>query len=77
MTFMKNFTKHSAVLMLLFFVSITGVFAGGFPLRPGRFVISPSVAYFFANTKWDSVGVKKPFDKNGQFQSVTVSVYTE
>jgi hypothetical protein len=74
---MKKFTKYLAVLTLLFFVSVNGVFAGGFPLRPGRFVISPSVAYFFADSKWDSVGVKKPFGNNGQFTSVTISVYSE
>lgn len=31
---------------------------GGFPVRPGRLLISPSVSYFFANSEWDSTGVK-------------------
>jgi len=50
---------------------------GGFPVRPGRLLISPSVSYFFANSEWDSTGVKKRFPNNGQFSSVGVTLYSE
>ncbi|HAL81188.1 MAG TPA: hypothetical protein DCO83_02275 [Mucilaginibacter sp.] len=50
---------------------------GGFPVRPGRLLISPSVSYFFANSEWDSTGVKKPFPNGGKFSSIGVTLYTE
>ena len=50
---------------------------GGFPVRPGRLLISPSVSYFFANSEWDSTGVKKPFPNSGKFSSVVVTLYAE
>src|ERR1700742_5073636 len=52
-------------------------YAGGFPVRPGRLILSPSVTYFFANKEWDSTGVKKSFPDNGKFTSVTYSLYAE
>jgi hypothetical protein len=52
-------------------------FAGGFPVRPGSLLLSPSVSYFFATQRWDSLRVKKPFDQNGQFTSITYSLYAE
>ena len=73
----KKIIKFSVAGLLLFCLYNTSVYAGGFPLRPGRLIISPSVSYFFANSKWDSLGVKRPFDKNGQFTSITYSLYAE
>jgi hypothetical protein len=52
-------------------------YAGGFPTRPGRLILSPSVTYFFSNKEWDSTGVKKSFPKNGKFTSVNYSLYAE
>ena len=52
-------------------------FAGGFPLRPGRLIISPSVNYFVATKGWDSTGVKKSFPNNGKFTSLSYSLYVE
>src|ERR1700761_3374703 len=52
-------------------------YAGGFPVRPGRLILSPAVTYFFANKEWDSTGVKKAFPNNGKFTSVTYSLYAE
>lgn len=52
-------------------------FAGGFPVRQGRLILSPSVSYFFANKEWDSVGVKKSFPNNGKFQSIEFSLAAE
>lgn len=52
-------------------------YAGGFPIRPGRLILSPAVTYFFANKEWDSTGVKKSFPSNGKFNSVTYSLYAE
>ena len=42
---------------------------GGFPVRPGRLVISATASYFFANKGWDSLGVKRPFANNGRYTS--------
>lgn len=52
-------------------------YASGFPTRPGRLILSPSVTYFFANKGWDSTGVRKPFPDNGKFYSETFSLYAE
>jgi hypothetical protein len=59
------------------FITAHSSFAGGFPVRPGRLLLSPSVNYFFADKQWDSVGVKRPFAGNGKFNSLTVSLYAE
>jgi len=52
-------------------------YAGGLPVRPGSLILSPSIGYFFANKEWDSLRVKKPFDQNGHFTSITYSLYAE
>ena len=70
----------SRILFITLIFFITGQSASnaqsGFPL-PGRLLISPSVSYFFANSQWDSTGIKRPFANNGQFSSVGVTLYTE
>jgi hypothetical protein len=40
-------------------------------------LISPSIGYFNANTQWDSLGVKKPFAKNGQYTSEAITLFSE
>ena len=77
MIFIKTFSKIIAISVLLFIAFSESVYAGGFPLRPGRLIISPSVSYFFANSKWDSVGHKEAFPKSGQFTSISYSLYAE
>jgi hypothetical protein len=73
----KKLTKYAMLSIALFILSPKGARADGFPLRPGKLVVSASASYFFANSKWDSVGVKKPFDNDGKFTSYTYSVYME
>jgi hypothetical protein len=77
MTFIKTLSKFIAVAVLLIIASIKIAYADGFPLRPGRLIISPSFSYFFANTRWDSVGHKEAFPKNGHFSSLSYSLYVE
>jgi hypothetical protein len=50
---------------------------GGFPVRPGRLLISPSASYFFSSSKWDSAGVKAPFAKNGKYTSFGITLLAE
>jgi hypothetical protein len=77
MTLKKPFSKFIVIAALLV-ISCSGIaFAGGFPLRPGRLIISPSVSYFFANSKWDTAGHKVAFPNNGQFTSYSYSLYAE
>src|ERR1700750_198694 len=72
---LQGFLIFTAVL---FFLSQHAAHAqGGFPDRPGRLLISPSVSYFFANSQWDTLGVKKPFDNNGKFNSIGITLYSE
>src|SRR4051794_39694975 len=73
----KTFPKFIVIAALLVVAFSKIAFAGGFPLRPGRLIISPSVSYFFANSKWDSVGHKMAFPNNGQFSSYSYSLYAE
>jgi hypothetical protein len=75
-----NFTKRQikyllASLMLLFVVHNS--YAGGFPVRPKRLLLSPSISYFYANKNWDSLRNKNLFPQGGQFTSLGVSLYAE
>lgn len=78
MSLLKTFTRILFFTLILFITTESVSYAdGGFPTRPGRLLIAPSVSYFFANSQWDSTGVKKPFPNNGKFSSVGVTLYAE
>ncbi|ASU35957.1 hypothetical protein [Mucilaginibacter xinganensis] len=78
MSLLKTITKFLFSTLIIFAGACEVSFAdGGFPTRPGRLLIAPSVSYFFANSQWDSTGVKKRFDNNGRFSSVGVTLYAE
>jgi hypothetical protein len=74
-----TFTKYLKYLLLAVITFTTSYysFGGGFPVRPGRLIISPSVSYFFADKEWDSTGVKKSFANNGKFNSLSLNIYAE
>src|ERR1700743_3552641 len=69
--------RYIFILSLLLFALNTNVYAGGFPLRPVRLLLSPSVTYFTANKQWDGNGVLSPFPNHGSFSSVYTSLYAE
>jgi len=78
MGLLKSFTKTLLVVLIITLTFQSKTFAdGGFPVRPGRLLISPSVSYFFASSQWDSTGVKKPFPNGGKYSSVGVTLYGE
>ena len=77
MSLLKTFTRISFFTFILSLTASLTYADGGFPTRPGRLLIAPSVSYFFANSQWDSTGVKKPFPNNGKFSSVGVTLYAE
>ncbi len=78
MNLLKTFTKILFVTLIFILTSQNVTYAdGGFPVRPGRLLISPSVSYFFANSQWDSTGVQKRFPNNGKYTSVGVTLYSE
>ena len=77
MNFTKTQLKYLLTVAGLFMALQQKAFADGFPLRPKTLLLSPSVSYFFANKEWDSLRVKKPFPNNGQFSSVTYSLFAE
>jgi len=78
MSLLKNFTKTLLVVLILILTFQNKTFAdGGFPVRPGRLLISPSVSYFFASSRWDSTGVKKPFPNGGKYSSIGATIYGE
>jgi hypothetical protein len=70
-------SKYKIVLLLLLITVQARVFAGGFPLRPGRFLLSPSVSYFWANKEWDANSNLIPFPNHGKFNSTTIAWYME
>jgi hypothetical protein len=75
---LKSFIKTLLAALTLFITLQNKAFAdGGFPVRPGRLLISPSVSYFFASSQWDSTGVKKPFANGGKYTSLGVTLYSE
>jgi hypothetical protein len=75
-----TFTRSLKYLIVIALITITlqnSAHAGGFPVRPGRLILSPSVSYFFANKEWDSTGRKQSFPNNGKYTSETISLYAE
>jgi hypothetical protein len=78
MSLLKTSTRLLFSTLILFTLTHSVSYAdGGFPVRPGRLLIAPSVSYFFANSQWDSSGVKKSFLNGGRFSSVGVTLYAE
>src|SRR4051812_35242134 len=78
MSLLKTFTRILFFTLILFITTENVSYAdGGFPTRPGRLLIAPSVSYFFANSQWDENGVKQPFANNGKFSSVGATLYAE
>jgi hypothetical protein len=73
----KFITKKALMLAVLMCMSYSLCLAGGWPMRPGRMLLSPSINYFYANKSWDSLGVKKPFNDNGRFTSLSFYLYGE
>jgi hypothetical protein len=76
----KNYLSGLIIAAMFFFAFATKSYAhkaGGFPVRPGSLLLSPSVNYFFATKGWDSLRRLTPFIDNGRFQSIGYSLYTE
>jgi len=78
MSLLKTITR---TLLFLLIISVTtnslSYADGGFPVRPGRLLLAPSVAYFWANSGWDQNGVKARFPDNGKFSSIGTTLYGE
>lgn len=77
MTLTRISLRYISIVLLLILASLGRSFAGGFPLRPGRLLISPSISYFSANKQWDSNGILGSFPSNGKFSSITTTLYME
>lgn len=78
MRLLNPFTKTFLITLTIFIAIQSKSYAdGGFPVRPGRLLISPSVSYFFAGSEWDSTGVKKPFPNGGHYSSISADLYAE
>jgi hypothetical protein len=70
-------SRYIITLLLIIVALQHKVYAGGFPLRPGRLLLSPSISYFTASKQWDANGVLGPFPNNGKFNAITTSLYME
>jgi len=79
MRLLKSFTKIVLITLTLFVGLQSRSYAdGGFPVRPGRLLLAPSVSYFFANSAWDTTGMPaKRYPNNGKYSSVGVTFYGE
>jgi len=78
MTLKKPLSGFLLFTSIFFLLSQNSVFAqGGFPVRPGRLLLAPSVSYFTATSQWDSTGTKKDFPKNGKYTSEAVTLFGE
>ncbi|MFD2144622.1 hypothetical protein [Mucilaginibacter antarcticus] len=69
--------KYLLIAMVFVITACSKSYAGGFPVRPGSLLLSPSVNYFFANKGWDSLRRQTPFANGGRFQSISYSLYSE
>lgn len=77
MKFTKTYFKYLLIAAVFFISSQNKSYAGGFPVRPGSLLLSPSVNYFFAKKGWDSLRRLTPFADGGQFKSISYSLYAE
>lgn len=77
MRFTKTQFKYFLATVSLLIVMQQYSFGDGFPVRPKRLILNPSVTYFFANQAWDSLRVKHLFPLNGKFTSLTYSLAAE
>src|SRR3569623_2538379 len=77
MKFTKAQIKYLIAVAGLFISLQQKSYADGFPLRPRRLLLSPSVSYFFAYKGWDSLRVLRPFPGNGKFTSTTFTLSAE
>ncbi|MFI5160773.1 MAG: hypothetical protein ACHQHN_05820 [Sphingobacteriales bacterium] len=77
MKFTKAQIKYFLATVSLLAVMHQNSFGDGFPVRPKRLILNPSVSYFFANQAWDSLRVKHAFPDNGKFTSLTYSLAAE
>ena len=69
--------KTLLISIVILITSRGNSYAGGFPVRPGSLLLSPSVSYFYANKGWDSARTLRPFPNNGHFSSYTFQLYAE
>lgn len=77
MKFTNTRLKYFCVALLLLIAAQSKSYAGGFPVRPGSLLLSPSVNYFYANKGWDSLRRLSSFPANGHFSSINFSLYAE
>jgi hypothetical protein len=77
MIFTKPKLKYLLITAVFFITIQSKSYGGAFPVRPGSWLLSPSVNYFFANKGWDSLRRLSPFANGGQFKSLNFSLYTE
>lgn len=72
-----SFKYPFIVIILLTAMQNKSYATGGFPVRPGRLTLSPSVSYFFANNQFDANSHRGAFPENGRFSSLGTSLYAE
>ncbi|MDB5153967.1 MAG: hypothetical protein JWR54_2718 [Mucilaginibacter sp.] len=77
MTLARSLLKYILALFLIVVALQNKVYAGGFPLRPGRLLLAPSINYFTASKQWDGNGILSPFPNHGKFNSVSTILYAE
>lgn len=72
----KNVFKYSLTLLALVCMC-SDTFAGGWPVRKGKFLLSVSANYFHADKVWDENGKVGPYENNGYYTSTGLSIYGE
>lgn len=77
MKFTRTRLKYFIATVSLLAAMQQHVFADGFPVRPKKFVINPSISYFVATRAWDSARVNHPFPQNGKFTALTMTLFAE
>ncbi|MFD0793222.1 hypothetical protein ACFQZX_06305 [Mucilaginibacter litoreus] len=77
MIVLKTYLKFLLLSLGISAMAYGHSYAGGFPVRPKRLLLSPSFSYFSANKGWDSLRRKNPFPENGKFTSLGFSLYAE
>lgn len=74
---MTRSLRRLSVLICFILAFSAKCFAGGFPTRPGRLLLSPSISYLYANKTWDSTGHLARYPLNGNFRAMLFTLYAE
>jgi hypothetical protein len=72
-----KWTFSISLLMLIICLGREKSYGGGWPVRRGTLVVSPSFTFFYANQSWDKDGKLTDYPTGSHFESKSIYLYSE